>query len=135
MLDEKISKVRDINFVQRDVIIDELCDLIEAKKVPREKEIFIVDELIQILDSDNNNAVIESILNLLALEFFNNVCSNKIANACARNIHKLDVGSLCHALPIIAESNLPNKKSLIADYIESDNSTIKQLAKEVITDL
>jgi hypothetical protein len=114
-------------------MIDELCDLIEAKSISKKEEKLIINELVKLLKTEKESSVIESIFNLFALELANDTCSIKIANTSAKYLQKLDAGSLYHALPIIAESNLLEKKMLITPYIKSENSAIRELAQKILT--
>jgi hypothetical protein len=50
-------------------------------------------------------------------------------------LHQLEPGSLVHALPIIAESDLSNRKELIMQYLSSENPAVEKVARESLQQL
>jgi hypothetical protein len=72
---------------------------------------------------------------MFGIAFIDNICSSEIAQKCADMLHQLEPGSLVHALPIIAESDLSNRKELIIQYLSSENPAVEKVARESLQQL
>ncbi|QYO67757.1 hypothetical protein [Leptolyngbya sp. 7M] len=134
MAREILNKIKDITTQSRDLPIDDLSTLLEYESLSDDEQHTVVSELVRFLEEDSvqEDAVVESIFNLLGIVFFQDKYTDLIANVSAKMLPRLMPGSLVHALLIIGESNLPNKVALIEKYLNSDNPAIRSAAQEAM---
>lgn len=130
MIHKILESVEDQTVQSRDLAIDELADLFESNHLSEAVKTQTVLRLLQTVKKEENPSVIESIYNLFSIAFAENICTNEIVEKCVDMLNLLEPGSLAHALPIIADSNLKNRKELILNYLSSENPAIKKIAKE-----
>jgi hypothetical protein len=114
----------------RDLAIDELADLFESHHLSEAIKIQSVFKLLQTVEMEESPSVIESIYNFFGIAFDDNICKIEIAEKCMQMLDRLEPGSLVHALPIIADSDLANRKELILKYLNSKNPAVEKVAKE-----
>ena len=103
----------------RDLVVDELADLFEANHLSEAAKTQAVLSLVQIVEKEEDSSVVESIYNLFGIAFFENICTSEITEKCVEMLDRLKPGSIVHALPIIADSDLPNKKELILQQLKN----------------
>jgi len=135
-IDLLIAKIKNPDITDRDLLVDELSDLFEYNQISSIEKRAIVIEMIELLATETQSDIVESIFNLLHWASIDNACSQLIAETIVQTsitfLPRLELNSLCHAFTIIAESNLPNKRRLIAPYLLSDNVAIAIEAEESI---
>jgi hypothetical protein len=105
-------------------------DLFEGHHLSEAIKIQSVFKLLQTVETEENPSVIESIYNLFGIAFDDNICKSEIADKCMQMLDRLEPGSLMHAIPIIAVSDLENKKALILNYLNSGNPAVEKIAEE-----
>jgi hypothetical protein len=130
MTNKTLDLIEDKSNQSRDLAIDELADLLEGHHLSKAVKIQSVFKLLETVETEENPSVIESIYNLFGLAFDDNICKSEIADKCMHMLDRLEPGSLVHALPIIADSDLENKKALIFNYLNSGNPAVEKIAKE-----
>jgi hypothetical protein len=130
MFDELLQKVKNNALYERDLAVDNLSTLLEYDELSNSDQIYIVEELIKVLHDESNVAVVESIFNLFGIAFANDTCSNGILEATIGMLNNLETGSLVHAIPIISNSTLPNKESLIEPFLNSESPPVRSIADE-----
>ena len=135
MIQKILESVEDQTVQSSDLAIDELADLFESSHLSEAVKTQTILRLLQTVKKEENPAVIESIYNLFDIAFSENICINEIVERCIDMLDILEPGSLAHALPIIADSNLKNRKELIINYLGSENPAIKKIAKELLTQI
>lgn len=130
MTSKILELIEDKSNQSRDLAIDELADLFESHHLSEAIKIQSIFKVLQIVETEENSSVIESIFNLFGIAFDDNICKSEIVDKCMHMLDRLEPGSLVHALPIIADSDLENKKGLIINYLSSENPAIEKIAKE-----
>jgi hypothetical protein len=130
MTDKILELVEDKANHSRDLVIDELADLFNGDHLSKTAKTQTVLRLLETVEREENPSVIESIYNLFGIAFADNICNSEIAEKCVKMLNRLESGSLVHALPIIAESDVVDRKSLILNYLNSGNPAIEKIAKE-----
>jgi hypothetical protein len=132
VIDKYLEAIRNKFTQSRDLAIDELADLFETDQLSEsEKQQFVLC-LLQIVGSEESLSVVESIFHLFGIAFDNNLYQPEIVEKCADMLEQLEPGSLVHALPIIADSDLVNRKELILKYLGAENPSIKDMARELL---
>jgi hypothetical protein len=131
MIEETLTQIKDEVTQDRELLIDELCDLLENNRMSDEDQRLVVFQLASLLKTESNENVIESIFNLFGFAIFNSIYSDYITEISIAMLPDLKPGSLIHALSIIGESNLPNKKEYAEPYLLSDNPAIKEAAHDL----
>ncbi|RKZ50577.1 MAG: hypothetical protein DRR16_19525 [Candidatus Parabeggiatoa sp. nov. 3] len=119
-----LSKIYDRQQENRDRLVDELNDLVENNQFDEGEQAKIAKKLLVLLIDETNDAVFESVLNLLGGIYASGICVNAIASNIAGFINTLKPESLVHAIPIIAESNLPEKRKLLEPFLNSSHPAI-----------
>ncbi|MDJ0726532.1 MAG: hypothetical protein QNJ38_15595 [Prochloraceae cyanobacterium] len=132
MFEVHLKKAKDINTKNRDLEIDYLTDLFEYNQLSEREYIYIIEELIKMLQDEKDEDVIESVFNLFGWAFGDGICDDLIVETCTEMLHNLDSMSLFHAIPIIGESKLENKKILLEPYLKSENPDLRKEAEEVL---
>jgi HEAT repeat protein len=130
MTDKILELVEDKANQSRDLAIDELADLFDGNNLSETAKTQTILRLLETVEGEENPSVIESIYNLFGIAFADSICNSEIAKKCVNMLDRLESGSLAHALPIIADSDLVDRKSLILNYLNSENPAIKKIAKE-----
>jgi hypothetical protein len=134
-IDKILASIEDKANSARGLAIDELADLFESDHLSEAEKMQAVSKLLQMVDQEEELFVIETIYNMFGIAFIDNICSSEIAQKCADMLHQLEPGSLVHALPIIAESDLSNRKELIIQYLSSENPAVEKVARESLQQL
>ena len=117
---------------ERDLLIDELNDLIVYGEVnPTDLE-STVKQLMNQLKHEADPAVNESIFNLLATVFDNGDLTHLIADETAELLNQLPAICLVHAIPIIAYSHRPDKASLLRPFV---HDKVRKMISEILKDL
>jgi hypothetical protein len=132
---ETVNAILDFNSNNRTSMIDELTDLIDYDALSDDVVVDILMKLIQMVKKENNKAVVESVFNFLSTLFCKDKYNRIITQFCLEQLPYLDVASLDHAMFIISQSNLDNKKQIIQNYLLSDNSVIRKIAQDCLNDI
>lgn len=119
----------------RDILVDELNDEIEAKVYSDKETLSIVLKLLILLPNETDLSVHESILNLLSGVYPSGLGAREIENYILSDIQELHPGSLVHALSIVSESNLEEKKAILTSFSKSDISAIQNLAQNYLSEI
>jgi hypothetical protein len=114
----------------RDLAIDELADLFNGNHLSKTAKTQTILRLLGTVEREENPSVIESIYNLFGIAFADNICNSEIVAKCVKMLNRLEPGSLTHALPIIADSDVADRKSLVLNYLNSGNPAIEKIARE-----
>jgi hypothetical protein len=130
MTDKILELVENKANHSRDLAIDELADLFDGNHLSETAKTQTILRLLETVEREENPSVIESIYNLFGIAFSDNICNSEIAEKCVKMLNRLEPGSLAHALPIIADSDVVDRKSLILNYLNSENPAIEKIAKE-----
>lgn len=132
---ELLNKISNSMEKNRDLLIDELNDLVESGSLNRSDKELVVGRLLELLDQESDPAVNESIFNLIGSVFEEGIAKEKIANSCVAYLHKLPPGCLVHAIPIIVKSNRPDKRALLEPFLNSSNIAVKTIAEESLREI
>ena len=132
MINELLYRIEEQEAEDRDLLVDELNDLLERAVLTDDDVDAVVERLSKILASDRNQAVWESIFNLL-----NGLSgrTRKICELAVRYLGHMSPGSLVHALEIIAESDRKDKKQILNVFLNSENRAVKAIASEFLEDM
>lgn len=131
---EILAKIVDPLQPERDLLVDELNDQLEDGQYDDTTTRGIVLELVELAQSESNSDVHESILNLLAGHYLPGVtASSEIEAFVVAQMSTFSVGSLDHALGIVAESELKTREQILARYAQSDNPGIRETAEYFLT--
>jgi hypothetical protein len=130
MIYEFLNLIKDEVNESRDLAIDDLADLFDGNHLSEALKTQAILSLLKTIEKEEDSSVVESTYNLFGIAFADNICNSEIAEKCANMLNRLEPGSLVHALSIIADSNLANKKALIYNYLNSTNPAVEKIAKE-----
>ncbi|MCH8622515.1 hypothetical protein [Undibacterium sp. TS12] len=117
---------------ERDLLIDELNDLIVYGQVnPTDLE-SIVKQLMNQLRHEADPAVNESIFHLLATVFDNGDFQHLIADETAKLLNQLPAACLVYAIPIIAYSHRSDKPDLLQPFIHDKDDDVRMMIAEIL---
>jgi hypothetical protein len=132
MIYEALDVIEGKAIKPRDLAIDDLADLFDGNHLSEALKTQAVLSLLKTVEKEENPSVVESVYNLFGIAFADNICNSEIVEKCVNMLNRLEPGSLVHALPIIADSDLENRKALILDYLNSGNPAVKEVANEAL---
>lgn len=135
MNDSLISQICDPQNEDRDLLVDELNDEIETESYSEEETLSIIHKLLGLLPTETDQAVHESILNLLSGIYPTSNCSQDIERYILDYIQELKPGSLVHALSILSESKLAERKEIFTTFSHSDNEAIQKVARKFLSEM
>ncbi|WP_282176055.1 hypothetical protein [Vibrio nereis] len=135
MNDSLISKICNSQNKNRDLLVDELNDEIESESFSADEILLIIHKLLILLPVETDQAVHESILNLLSGVYPSGNGAKDIEKYVLNYIQELNPGSLVHALSILSESNLVEKKEIFTNFTHSDNEAIRKIAQSLLTEV
>ncbi len=131
---EILAKIVDPLQPERDSLVDELNDRLEDGQYDDATTRRVVLELVELAQSESDSDVHESILNLLSGHYLPGVtASSEIEAFVTTQMSTFSVGSLDHALGIVAESKLETREQILARYAQSDNPGIRETAEYFLT--
>ena len=128
-----ISRICDPRGEDRDLLVDELNDGIEAESYSKQETLSIIHQLLGLLLTETDQAVCESILNLLSGIYPSGNGARDIEIYILEHIHELKPGALVHALSILSESNLEEREKIFSDFSYSDNESIREMARNYLS--
>lgn len=64
---EHLTKLKDVSFKQRDLLIDDLSDLFESGQISESRANMTIAAVIQLLETETDIDFLESVFNLLEL--------------------------------------------------------------------
>ncbi|ODC03939.1 hypothetical protein BFW38_10705 [Terasakiispira papahanaumokuakeensis] len=117
------------------MLVDELNDEIETEVYSDKEKLSIVLKLLMLLPNETDLSVHESILNLLSGVYPSGLGVREIDNYILGYIQGSNSGSLVHALSIVSESNLEEKKEILTSFLKSDISAIQNLAQNYLSEI
>ncbi|TDM05458.1 MAG: hypothetical protein C4K60_11815 [Ideonella sp. MAG2] len=124
-----IDKVADKAVTDRDLLVDELADMIEGGSLLASDIVEVVNRLVNILGSEDDPAVMESIFNLLGSAFDRIGMQEDALLMIVSLLDRLQSGCLVHAIPLVGRSNFQNRRQLIAPFLNSPNIAVRQVAE------
>jgi hypothetical protein len=98
-IENVLNRIKDRTQKNRDLLIDDISIAFEGNLFSKEDKEIIIVKTLKILKTEEDLSVVESILNLHGLAFFDDICTNQISHTCAELLPQLKAGSLVHALP------------------------------------
>jgi hypothetical protein len=128
MIQELLLSLENRTNLQRDLIVDNLCDIIDYHPVTKEQKEEIVTAIMKLFDNESDSATRESMFNLLSSAQAFDISKESISCFTLDLLPKLEYQCLVHALPIIATSQIINRRELIQKYINSEDTSIKEVA-------
>jgi hypothetical protein len=132
MIDKYFEAIGNKFTQSRDLVIDELSDLFETDQLSESEKKQVVLYLLQTVGNEESPFIVESIFNLFGIAYDDNISRTEIVEKCVDMLGQLEPSSLEHALPIIADSDLVNRKELILKYLGAENPSIKDMARELL---
>jgi hypothetical protein len=135
MKDSLISQICNPHNVDRDLLIDELNDEIEVESYSEEETLSIIHDLLRLLPTEKDQAVHESIMNLLSGIYPSGNGARDIERYILDYIQELKPGSLVHALSILAESKLEERRDIFDSFFHSDNEAIQKIARNYLSEM
>ncbi|WP_444943245.1 hypothetical protein ACJJIK_15310 [Microbulbifer sp. ZKSA006] len=135
MKNNLISKICDPQNHARDLLVDELNDEIEAGSFSKEDTQLIVHSLLKLLPAEQDQAVNESILNLLSSLYPSGITDRDIEVYVLDHIKDFKPGSLIHALSILSESKLNERKAIFSHFSKSDNTSIQEVVRNYLLEI
>lgn len=132
MKEEILRKIVNHSEPNRDLVVDDLNDLIESGQLHLKEKEEIVDFLVNVLASEVDEATYESIMNLLGNVFFDGVKEHQISASIVSLMPNMKATSLIHALPIIASSSVNNKVDIIKSYCKHSCVGVSKTASELL---
>ncbi|MCG7928349.1 MAG: hypothetical protein JAY67_22775 [Candidatus Thiodiazotropha taylori] len=133
MSDSLISKICDVNYEHRDLLVDELNDEIENGSFKAEEIRSITMNLLRVLPSETDETVHESVLNLLSSIYTSSICVSEIERYVIDHIQEMKPGSLVHAFSILSESKLKERKAIFFKFSRSENVAIQELTIDYLS--
>jgi hypothetical protein len=133
--DSLISRICDPQMENRDLLVDELNDELEIKSYDEEETLLIIHKLLSLLPTETDQAVHESILHLLSGIYSSGRGAQDIEKYILDNIQELKPGSLVHALSILSESKLAERKEIFSAFSQSDNLAIQEIARNYFSEM
>lgn len=135
MINLDLRGILDQSQSNRDLLIDELNDLLEQGQLTDAQIVHTANELAHLLVSESDPAVMESVLN-----FFGSACSrvgvlDGPVQIVISLLDQLPSGCLVHAIPFIGASRSPGKVKLITQFLTSSNPSVRAIAEKTLTDL
>lgn len=125
-----LPKVADKSLVGRDLLVDEINDQIEQGGISADEVAGIVNQLVPLLRSESDPAVMESIFNLFGSAFDRIGVQEDALQVIISLLDSLSSGCLVHAIPIIGHSTTRRKKELIAPFLTSSNIAVRTIAEK-----
>lgn len=116
----------------RDLLIDQMNDMITNGSVTRSDQEIVVEALLKLILRESDEAVSESIWNLLGNVYEKGPWKESIADAAVTLLDLLPAGCLAHVIPIIGGSNRHDKHVLLAPFTASSNNAIRAISKETL---
>jgi hypothetical protein len=115
------------------LLVDELNDEIENGSFKAEEIYSITMKLLNLLPSETDETVHESVLNLLSGIYTSNICVPEIERYVIDYIEKMKPGSLVHAFSILSESNLEERNAIFSTFSQSENVAIQKLTRDYLS--
>lgn len=128
-----ITRITDPAQTQPDLLVDELHDRISAGGMNREDTGRLVKDLLQILTETSDDALSESICNLLATIYYQGIAQESIAVACMAIVDRLKTGSLIHVLDILEAEDVIGSQDLLARFAASSDPVVRERAQEILS--
>lgn len=130
MIQNLLTRVADPSEASRDLLVDEINDQIEQRDLSPREIVGIVDQLLPFLSSGSDPALRESIFNLLGSAFERVGVLEHALQVVISLLGELPAGCLVHAIPIIADSEAPDRRALIAPFLGSPNPAVRRVAEQ-----
>ncbi len=115
---------------QRDLLVDELGDLIRNEEPASDEQLHMAMELLSLIVPGCDQWLSESILYLVVDIFDKGIGRALIAPKVATLIAELPVSSLYFAIMIVSESDLPNRRELLAPLLDFPHAGIQDALVE-----
>ena len=131
MIKRQIEKIISASSEQRDVLLDDLNDLLENATLEPAEAASLVQTLSLLVDSGANDVVLESFFNILSTLYFQGLAREEIEGVVSEKIYGLPVNSLAHALEIVGASNIAGKGDNLEAYAQHENRYIGDLVQSL----
>ena len=105
----------------RDLLLDDLNDVIERTDITELEAMDVVGELSSLIGVSSNSAEHESLLNLLSTLYFKGRATGLIEKLVEERMDFVDDGSLVHCIEIISESSLPTREARLKELLHHQN--------------
>jgi hypothetical protein len=114
-------------------LLDDLNDLLQSAPIEGDDAMVLVRGLSKLIDAGGNDAVLESIFNVLSTLYIQGQARDEIEDIALKRIPDLPVGVIVHVLEIVGLSEMPSKRDILTSYTKHENPYLNALAKSLLT--
>lgn len=133
MNSELMEKIQDKNFERRDLLVDQLNDEIELGSYKETDLQYIISILIGIFSTEKDDCLHESIMNFISNSYLMLPDKEEVNELIISNYEDMKPNVLCHAISIIFDSDIPQKKDVLRSLLVYPDEEISKIVANYLS--